>query len=482
MNNKDNWKDYADILKKYKITKLYHFTDRDNLDSIISNGGLFSWKDCEEKQIKITKPGGNINSHSLDERDGLENYVRVSFTNEHPMMYVAMRDGRITNPILLEISTDVILWEGTKYADRNATKNGANIGENIEDLKKIHFESVKSRKQFDLPEEEREFFQAEVLIKNHIPLKEITNIANFGLPIINKPNSLQGKIAYTCQITRDTPTAFIFMVDQSASMSRTINHCGEQIRMSEAVSRIVNSQINELVYRCIKNGEVRRYYDIAIIGYGSEAYSGWSGNLSGRDFVSPEEIKLNPYKRIITREEKRTRAGLQWKEIEKNQWLEPRHDGRSTQMHKAFRKAQYLLEEWLQEHKNKDCYPPTIINITDGEFHGCNNESMIQLSNEIKSMYTNDGNVLMFNIHISDSNASEIVFPADKEELNSNSYARVLYDMSSHLPIRYNNEINKIKGNISSDTRRVAMAVNADMSALIKLLDIGTPTNISSNL
>ena len=32
------------------------------------------------------------------------------------------------------------------------------------------------------------------------------------------------------------------------------------------------------------------------------------------------------------------------------------------------------------------------------------------------------------------------------------------------------------------DARHVAMAVNADMSTLIQLMDIGTPTNISKNI
>lgn len=41
----------------YGITKLYHFTDRDNLDSIVTNGGLYSWADCEAKGINIPKPG-----------------------------------------------------------------------------------------------------------------------------------------------------------------------------------------------------------------------------------------------------------------------------------------------------------------------------------------------------------------------------------------------------------------------------------------
>ena len=110
MGKRNNWKEFETILSQNRITKLYHFTDRDNLESIIKNGGLYSWKDCEERGISIPKPGGGgpgSTSWSLDERDGLERYVRVSFTEQHPMMYVAMNENRISNPVILEIDPPV---------------------------------------------------------------------------------------------------------------------------------------------------------------------------------------------------------------------------------------------------------------------------------------------------------------------------------------------------------------------------------------
>lgn len=57
-NKRSNWNDFKEILDQHHITRLYHFTDRDNLESIIKNGGLFSWADCDEKGIKIPKQGG----------------------------------------------------------------------------------------------------------------------------------------------------------------------------------------------------------------------------------------------------------------------------------------------------------------------------------------------------------------------------------------------------------------------------------------
>ena len=480
MDKKSNWQEFKAVLDEHRITKLYHFTDRDNLESIIKNGGLYSWMDCDRKGIKINKPGGSSASRQLDSSRNLEDYVRVSFTTQHPMMYVAMKDGRISNPVILEIDPEVIYWSESLYANLNAARYTIkpNIGPTISDFKQIHFQSVKTRTQFDLPEEEQPYFQAEVLVKNFIPLEYIKNIGNFGIPIPSKPKALQVKNPYTAQITRNTPTAFIFMIDQSISMSRKLNYRGEFITLADAVARIVNNQINELVLRCIKTSEVRHYYDIAVIGYGDDASYGWKGTLAGRDFVSPEELKNNPFKKITVKEEKRTRKGVELKEVAKVQWVEPIAAGKYTRAHKAFGLAKELLDKWMKEHHDKDCYPPTIINITDGAFNGIVNprEVNTQLANELKALFTNDGNVLLWNIHVTPDNQDQILLPISKTELNEDKYSEWLYDMSSLLPSRYNQPIGDLRGD-AENTRHVAMATNTDLSTLIQLMDIGTPTN-----
>lgn len=95
--------------------------------------------------ISISKPGGSLDSRNLDKRDNLQNFVRVSFVREHPMMYVAMNDGRISNPVVLEIDPEVIYWQDSLYADRNATKNGALVGSSIDDFSQLHFNSFKAK-------------------------------------------------------------------------------------------------------------------------------------------------------------------------------------------------------------------------------------------------------------------------------------------------------------------------------------------------
>ena len=482
MNKKTNWQEYEQVLKEGRITKLYHFTDFDNLESIIANGGLYSWADCEEKGIKIPKPGSSDSSRSLDMRDGLQHFVRLSFAHDHPMKFYAMNEGRISNPVVLEIDLETALWDSSLYADRNATKTGAQVGGTLDDLKEVHFGLFnRMMRYFDMSEEAKMYYQAEVLVKNFIPLKYITNISNFGIPIPAQPKQLQAKIPYTAQITRNTPTAFIFLVDHSASMEEKTSLFGEEMTMSEAAARIVNNQINELVLRCVKMGDTRHYYDIAVVGYGEEAYSGWQGELEGRKWVTPEELKNHPYTKIVTRKEIRTRKGVQVKEVEQVQWVTARHDGYWTHYHDAFDYAKDLLTDWMIDHHEKDCYPPTVIHITDGEFNGATKDEVMQKANELKSMFTNDGNVILFNIHFTaDLDANSVACPIVKSELGGDPYAESLFEMSSLLPERYNPDIARCL-NDDRPGRHVAMGMNADATTLIKLMDIGTPTNISKN-
>ena len=477
MNKRHNSADFLSILKKHGITKLYHFTDRDNFDSIVANGGLYSWADCENLSITISKPGGSASSRSLDVRDGLQHYVRLSFTPKHPMMFVAMNDGRISNPIILEVDLDVVLDETTKFSDRNATKNGANVGDDIEAFKLIHFKSLKADTHFDLPPEEQMFFQAEILVKNHVPLSAIKNLASFGISLSKSAVKRASRIPYTAQISRQTPTAFIFLVDHSVSMERMIKWQGEDITLSEAVARIVNNQINELVLRCIKADDVRYYYDIAVIGYGHEVASGWNGDLEGRWFVSPQELRDNPFKTITIREEKRTRRGPIIKEVQKIQWVEAAHTGHWTYLHNALDKAKELLSEWMNAHKGLVCYPPTIINITDGDYNGAEEDVVEFKANELKSMSTDDGNVIFFNIHVTPNNSESILFAAEVKDVGDSSLAKKLFNLSSLLPERYNSEIDSIK-QTNGGQRYKAMGVNVDMATLVKIMDIGTPTNI----
>lgn len=177
---KTNWIDFKQVLLANDIDVLYHFTDRANLESIAINGGLYSWKSCEKKGIKIAKAGGVGFGRDLDSKYGLEDYVRLSFTKEHPMMYSAINDGRIQDPVILEIDLEVVYWVHTIFSDTNATKSGHLMGEALENFQNIRFDILKEKKYFDIADDLKKYYQAEVLVKKHIPLTCIRNLEIFG--------------------------------------------------------------------------------------------------------------------------------------------------------------------------------------------------------------------------------------------------------------------------------------------------------------
>lgn len=163
------------FLQEKGIICLYHFTDRDNLFSIIKNGGLLSWKDCEKERIKIVRPGGDDLSRSLDEAKGLANYVRLSFCPEHPMMFAAKNDGRIINPIIIKINTNVCEFSDTLFSDINATSTGVNIKGGFGGLTQVDFDIVTRGYSANFTDEVKAKYQAEVLVKHKITLEHIVN-------------------------------------------------------------------------------------------------------------------------------------------------------------------------------------------------------------------------------------------------------------------------------------------------------------------
>lgn len=173
---KYDWKLYHKFLKRGNINYIYHFTDKANISSIIENQGLYSFKSCVERGLKITKPGGDALSQRLDRKAGLDDFIRLSFTEKHPMMFYALNEGRISDPVVLKINPEVIYWLESKYSDRNATSKSARIGDDFNSLPLNEIDLIRNVEYFDSPEEYKNFYQAEILVKHHIPLKYIENI------------------------------------------------------------------------------------------------------------------------------------------------------------------------------------------------------------------------------------------------------------------------------------------------------------------
>lgn len=158
-------------LRENGIQYLYHFTDVSNVPFIRQYGGLYSWHYLVTLGLHVPYFGGDALSRGLDSRRCLQDYVRLSFTDRHPMMFVARSQGRVPTPVILRIDAQVMTWEGALFADCNAASNGAVIRGDAGLLGTIYMGVIRKGTWSTL--EEKAALQAEVLVSRHVPLKFI---------------------------------------------------------------------------------------------------------------------------------------------------------------------------------------------------------------------------------------------------------------------------------------------------------------------
>lgn len=271
-------------------------------------------------------------------------------------------------------------------------------------------------------------------------------------------------MSYSAEISRSNPTCFLFLVDQSGSMNDTMTSGRSK---AQQVSDVLNRTLATLITRCTKSEGTRNYFDIGVIGYGANgAYNGFQGTLGGSIINPISSIEASPLK-IENRTKKMDdgAGGLVEQSIKFPIWFEPSANG-GTPMCQAITKAAEELVSWCDAHPN--CYPPTVLHITDGESTDGDPE---QLASHLSQIQTNDGTVLLFNLHVSTTGANPVEFPASENGL-PDTYAKLLFRMSSQLPdhlIRFALE----KGfKVGMESR--GFMFNADAVQIVDFFDIGT--------
>ena len=271
---------------------------------------------------------------------------------------------------------------------------------------------------------------------------------------------------YTAEISRANPSAFVFLIDQSGSMAEPIAGSAEGKRKCDSVADAINRLLHNLIIKCARGEGVRNFYDVCVIGYGAQVYPAFSGKLQGRDLVPISEIANSP-----ARVEERTKqvddgaGGTVSQKVKFPVWFEPVAKG-TTPMGQALSLAHHVLEGWVGRHPNS--YPPIVINITDGE---ATDTGPVPQAESLCNLQTNDGNILLFNCHISSKPLDPIVFP-DHDDNLPDTFARTLYSVSSPLPDGLRDLARAENFDLSANTR--GFAFNADLVELIRFLDIGT--------
>ena len=273
-------------------------------------------------------------------------------------------------------------------------------------------------------------------------------------------------MSYRAEISRQNPACIVFLVDQSASMSKPFGAQPDK-RKSEGVADAINRLLYTLCIRCAQGREIREWFHVGVIGYGREVKSALGGSLEGRGLVRIGKIANNPL-----RKESRVKqvpdgvGGLVKETVEFPLWFDPLAEGK-TPMGDALALARQWLSGYLQEHP--DCFPPIVINLTDGAADP--EQDPVGEAQALRELKSSDGETLLFNIHMSGRTDPPIMFPGDDGSL-PDDFARQLFSMSSLLPESFV-DIANAEGFSVTDTSR-GFAFNADLVAVIQFLDIGT--------
>lgn len=417
MKRRRDYRQFKQLIENYGITNFYHFTDRSNLESIIQNGGLYSWAGCKSRHIEISCPGGDDLSHNLDTELGIEEYVRVSLCKYHPMMYTALYEKRINNPVVLEIDTDILYIEGNKFSNVNALRTDSQIGDRYEDFESIHFKTTQLSTQFRAEADERKYFQAEILIKDVIPLiyiKNIFDIKSSNICLIE--NCVLDNIEENCK-RHINSQLLVFLLNETIYDNKDHD--------TDTICNFIKTELYKLTTK-YKSNE----YDIAMIGYGDTTY-----NLLGNCNIEKLDILLKNFSKKSKVKSKTNQNAF---------------------LHQTLIYTSKLINNWINN--KPDSNPPIVIHISPYGYNGVTDSEILELATNLKSYHTSIGFVKLYNVIFSNSVEESIIFPKHISELKNSNFGKIYYFMSSYLP----NSHSEIS--ISHDVFRVGLAFKVPFS------------------
>lgn len=272
-------------------------------------------------------------------------------------------------------------------------------------------------------------------------------------------------MSYSTEISRSNPTCFLFLIDQSGSMEDQFG--GEYtLRKADAVADAINKLLQNLSLKCAKAEGIRDYFHVGVIGYGVTVGSAFKGSHAGKELIPISEIGMQP-SRVEDRPQKIPdgAGGIIEQNVKFPTWFDPVANGQ-TPMCKALNLAEKIMTQWLNNHP--DCYPPIVINISDGE---PTDGDPTQAAEAIKNLSSSDGNVLVLNLHLSSQRTQPIEFP-DSDINLPDEHAKLLFRMSSVLPEKMRLEAENDGFNVAEQSR--GFIFNSDIVKVIQFLDIGT--------
>ena len=279
------------------------------------------------------------------------------------------------------------------------------------------------------------------------------------------------KTSYTQSITREHRTAFVLLLDRSGSMRERVLFDGREVTKACAVAETANRFLFELTERARRSDGVRDYYDVAVLSYSGDSVEPL---LSERmEFIPIGELARRRTEQSIWSREHRLPDGrIAIVTTATPRHIEPQAQGR-TPMYEAMLEAYELLRGWCAERRHAASFPPVVLNITDGEFSDCGDEDLVDISHSIRSLGTDDGNVLLLNIHIESGSGEPMIFPTEAEIESAEGNARIMARCSSRMPASFESLISSYRGR-SAEPPFVGMSYNAPITEVLNIINIGS--------
>ena len=278
-------------------------------------------------------------------------------------------------------------------------------------------------------------------------------------------------MAYMADISRVNPGCFLFLVDQSGSMMGALGGQTD-LRKMDGAADALNRSLDAISQRCSQGMDIRDYFHIGVVTYTTDG-SGHPTLGTAFPGTSPEQPFL-PVSQVVDiaeveeRQVKESDGAGGIVEVTRKfpVWLRPTASY-GTPMCEALSAASKATKDWTAQHP--DSYPPMVINVTDGDATDGNPEPLAQ---EIMALGTNDGNVLIYNAHLSEMSAMPVQYPSQESNIPPDEYAARMFRMSSVFPDPVVDLAANIGLPVTEGSR--GYVYNADMVALVQFLDIGT--------
>lgn len=224
-------------------------------------------------------------------------------------------------------------------------------------------------------------------------------------------------MSYERSVNLAHPALIVMILDDSSSMSESM--AGTSDTRFQWVERYSGVILRELLARCIElSGPtimVRPRYYLDVIKYGSSVKT-WRAEHEGS-----EEVDIGE-------------AAKRFNDSGGAVGLGGNLGGTDTAA--AFQFALRRIERALQKGKFRDSFPPIVFHLTDGESH----TDAEPVAQQITSLSSSDGNVLLVNAYIGTDTRLNYKYPFDfpgyltEQEVGPNADNLRLFRMSSRIP------------------------------------------------